>query len=247
MEELCLHSDMLWKRVSLVSAALIAATVSPSALAAVQASLRIDQVSPSSYGVWTLIPASGDAITSSDPGVDRVSYSFGLSEFGPLTLTVAPPPGMVVKISTYRGGDLIESKETPQVSVNLFPNDNYRFLIRYSLSRLGSLGVTSDPSAIRFRMRGPTRKVYTAITPYTFANIPEGRYMITFPAPEGCLQPPPHAVIVEPGRRNVTHVTFPCNLDEQNSTESGSSARKSKRELREEVETRESRPRGERK
>ncbi len=162
-----------------------------SASAQATAAIKIDQISARGLGVWTLFTASGTTFTSKDEGTNPKSFSFALREFGPITLSIKSQAGMAPKIFVYRSGDLIKTVDSPAYSFNLFPNDNYRFLVQYSLARVGSLGITSSPSSVRFRMKGPNGKIYTAKTPHTFKNIPAGQYTVLMASTKTCLQPAP--------------------------------------------------------
>lgn len=212
--------------------------------AGTQASIKVEQLSASQYGVWTLISGDGSSKASTDEGVDRLNYSFGLTEFGPTTLSVKAPAGMSTKISVYRGGDLIEMSTSNQYSFNIYANDNYRFIVQYSLTRVGSLGVTSDPSPLRFRMKGPSGRTLTATTPHTFQNLPAGKYSLSFGKTDTCLAPAVQTVKVEPEQRNTTMVTLPCNIVEEQNVDR---TRVSKRTLQEYAKEREMKKRGERK
>jgi len=245
--KLCFDMVMFSNRSLLLGTVALTILWTSTALGAVQAAIKIDQISSSSYGVWTLISADGSARTSTDPGVDKKGYSMSLTDFGPLTLSVVSPPGMSAKITVYRGDAVVSSKEQQQVSVTLYPNDNYRFLVSYSYTRLGMLGVTSDPSGIRFRAHGPATKTYTAKTPYTFKNLPAGQYTLSFSVPKNCIQPPPRNIVIEPEKRNTISQTFACNVVPQNVTTVTPSTHKSNRQLQQEVEEREKKPIGQRK
>lgn len=212
--------------------------------AALQGSIKIEQLSASTTGVWTLLSQDGTAITSNDEGVDRNNYSFAITRFGQTTLSVVPPPGMSARISAYRGGELIATTDSQQYSFELVSNDNYRFVIQYALSKLGSLGVTSEPSGLRFRMRGPSGRTYSGTSPKTFDNLPIGRYTVMFAASEGCLQPPRKNGVVKTEERNVVHVSQTCTVETEDNVDR---SRTSKRTLREYAEEREYKDRGERK
>ncbi len=216
-----------------------------SALATVQGSVKIDQVSAKEYGVCTVLYEDGSTRTSKDEGVDSSSYTFGLTDFGQTTISVIPPPGMSVKISVYRSDELIQSVDVPQYSFKLYPNDNYRFLIQYALTRLGSLGITSLPSGMKFRMRGPSGKAYGGTTPKTFTNLPAGRYSVTLAKTEDCIQPAPKNSVVEPEKRVTMFITMNCEKEAE--VKEASTSRPTKRSLVEYAEQRESRTRGERK
>lgn len=234
-------------RLALCSAFVILGTAlcGAPALAVMQGAVRIDQISPKSFGTWTLFSASGTVRTSNDAGINKKSQSFGLSEFGPTTLSVKPPAGMSAKISVYRGNELTKVIDTPQHSFVLYPNGNERFLIQYALSRLGSVGVTSDPPHVRFRMKGPTSKIYAAATPFTFVNIPVGQYSILMAATPECLQPAPHSAIVASEQRNTVHITLNC--ERQTASDGMERVRPTKRTLTEYAQDREYNARGNRK
>ncbi len=219
---------------------------SPTVFATAQATITIEQISSALLGSWTLLSASGSTYTSSDVGVNKMRHSIAISEFSPMTLSVVQPPGMSVKLGIYRGDALVKSIEIPQYSFTPYPNDSYRFLVQYSLSRLGSLGITSTPSGVRLRLKGPTAKTYSAVTPFTFTSLPAGRYSVLLSATSACVQPPPHAAVVEPEQRNTLHITMNC--DKKKPPEATTPSMKpTKRELFQYVEQRELKSRGERK
>ncbi len=214
---------------------------------AVQASVTIEQLSGGAVGSWTLLSSNGGSTyKSTDTGVDRRRASLGLAEFGPTTLSVSIPQGMSVKISVYRGGTLVESVATPQYSFTLLPNDSYRFIVQYSLSRLGSLGVTSLPSGVRFRLKGESGRTRTATTPFTFTSLPAGQYSVQMSPLRDCLRPAPQSALVMPEERGTIHVTMNCDKDESSST-AATVRGPSKRSLVEYARKREFNRRGERK
>ncbi len=192
-----------------------------------------------------LLSGNGTTHSSSDPGVSNANYSFGLTDFGPVTLIATPPNGMATKISIYRGGDLVKTIDLPQYSFTLYPNDTYRFLVQYSLSRLGTVGLTSDPSGVRFRMKGRGTRTYSGVTPFTVKNIPSGSYSVLMSAPEGCYQPRPHTAVISPDTRIAVHVTINCEKNQSGSTVQR--IRPTKRALTEYAEQREFNDRGNRK
>ncbi len=231
----------------LCTLSLVLGTIPSVALgASAQANIRIEQLTPSAYGTWTLLSSNGALRTSNDPGVLKSAFTVGVTDYGPTTLSVVPPPGMSVKITTYRGGEKVGETDAQQYSFTLVANDNYRFVLQYALSRLGNLGVTSQPSGIRFRMKGPGGRFYSATSPFTFTNIPVGRYSLTFPPKNGCTAPSVHTVIVESETRNTANISLAtCDTAATDTTHDYS--RISKRTLRDMVEQRELRKRGERK
>ncbi len=219
--------------------------LAPQASADAKASIKIEQISAKQFGKWTLYSASGTTRMSTGSGMNKNSISFAVNEFGPTTLSVKPPAGMSVKISVYRSGELIETVDVPQYSFTLYPNDNYRLLVQYALTRLGSLGITSNPSGLKLRMKGASTKTYTATTPHTFINIPAGQYSIMIGPTKTCLKPAPHTVVVIPEQRNTAYITLNCDTEKE--VGAATRTQPSKRSLREYVEQRERNARGNRK
>ncbi|MSR67734.1 hypothetical protein EXS65_02835 [Candidatus Peribacteria bacterium] len=233
-------------RGSLFTALLLTGLFVPfSSHAVPQASITVEQVSGKSLGSWVLLSGNGTTHSSTDPGVNNSSYSFGLTDFGPVTITALPPNGMSAKISIFRGGELVKTLVLPQYSFTLYPNDTYRFLVQYSLSRLGTVGLTSDPSGVRFRMKGRGTRTYSGVTPFTVKNVPSGSYSVLMSAPEGCFQPRPHTAVITPDTRIAVHVTINCTKNQSGSTVQR--IRPTKRSLVDYAEQREFNSRGTRK
>jgi hypothetical protein len=239
-------SAMLKRSALLLSAVLAAgvfAALPSPAEAAIQATIRIDQVSPEKPGVWTMQTSSGTTRTSNDQGVNPESFSYTIDEMGQMILSVDPPEGMSTKISVYRGDVLLRTLNAQQYEFTIFPNDNYRFLIQYSLTKLGQLGITSEPSGLLFRITGPKR--LSGKTPKTFMNLPAGRYAIYVGKVEGCYQPAPQTALVTAGGRVTKLITLNCDVAKEEAIPERNAP--SRRSLQRAVEARESRPRGERK
>ncbi len=217
--------------------------VVPSAHAAIQATIRIDQVTPTKPGVWTMQTASGTTRTSKDAGVDEKSYSYTISEMGQMILSIAPPEGMSTKISVYRGDALLRTLDAQQYEFTIYPNDNYRFLIQYSYTKLGQLGVTSDPSGLLFRIIGPKR--LSGKTPKTFTNLPAGRYSIYIGKTDNCYQPAPQSAQITAGGRVTKLITLNCDVEKEAEVPERNAP--SRRSLQRAVEAREAKERGNRK
>ncbi len=215
-----------------------------SASAAAQAGVTIEQVSPTQVGVWTFLFGNGSSLSSATEGINALQHSFTVTDFEPMTFSVTQPAGMAAKISIYRNGDFMKTENIPQFSFTPYPNEKYRFVVQYSYSLLGSLGVTSDPSGVRFRMKGPTAKIYSATTPFTFKSLPAGKYSLLFASTRLCSQPAPHTAVVAAESRNTVNVSLICTT---NKFESVDTSRVSKRTLVENAKSRETKPRGTRK
>jgi hypothetical protein len=211
----------------------------------VRATLAVEQISPSRLGSWTILSGDNPSLSSSDAGVDKSRYSFSLTSFGPTVLSVVAPPGMTAAITVYRGGDIVTKTALPQYSFDLLPNDNYRFLVQYSVASLSSLGVTSDPSGAKFRIKAPTGRFYGGVTPADFSNLPSGKYSLLFGRTGNCLLPPPRSIVLKPDQRNVINVKMTCTVAENEAEPIRSSV--TKRSIRQLVEEREAKKRGERK
>ncbi|MDD5055392.1 MAG: hypothetical protein PHZ00_03940 [Candidatus Peribacteraceae bacterium] len=211
----------------------------------VRATLAVEQISPSRLGSWTILSGENPPLSSSDDGVDKTRYSFSLTSFGPTVISVVPPPGMSAAITIYRGGTIVTKTTVPQFSFNLLPNDNYRFLVQYSLARLSGLGVTSEPSGAKFRIKAPTGRFYGGVTPADFTNLPAGKYSLLFGRTGDCLLPPPRSIVLKPDQRNIINVKMTCTVEETGPEIIRSSV--TKRSIRQIVEEREAKKRGERK
>lgn len=212
--------------------------------AAVQASITVEQISPQKIGVWTLLHGDGSSIKSTEKGINQLKYSFSVTDFSPKTFSVEPPFGMTTKILVYRGGDLLKTVLNNQYSFTPYGNDVYRFLVQYSVAPTGSLGITSDPAQVQFRLKGGD-KTRTGTTPTTLTNLPAGKYTIDVIPPKGCTKPSPRTIAVKSGERNTTMITVSCPTEEEASTTS--SSRVSKRSIVESAQARELKKRGQRK
>lgn len=230
---------------SLLSTLFAFVLVVPVSHAGLQSSIQIEQLSPTQYGTWTFLFHDGTSITSTDAGIDPKNHVFSVAQFTPMTISLVPPVGMSAKIVIYRNGDIFKTETSQQFSFTPYVNESYRFLVQYSYSRMGSVGVTSTPTGIRFKMKGPSAKNYTAITPFTFKNIPAGRYTLYFPSTPGCTSPAPHSVAVEPEKRTTANVSLICATE--NIAPLSSKPLISRRALMKSVELRESKERGQRK
>ncbi|HRH94249.1 MAG TPA: hypothetical protein PKV72_07005, partial [Candidatus Peribacteria bacterium] len=195
------------------------------------------------FGSWTLLAADGTTRSSTDEKVDPKSYSYSVSEVGQMVLSVVPQDGMSSKISVYRNGELVKTLNAQQYEFQLFPNDKYRFLIQYAYTKLGTLGVTSDPSGLLFRVLGPKR--LTGKTPKTFENLPAGRYTIYMGKSGTCVAPAPQSVVVTAEGRVTKLLTLSCDVKQE--AEVDRTEHLSRRALQQAVEEREARERGARK
>ncbi len=189
-----------------------------SVFAGIQGSLLIEQISPSELGAWILTSESGAKWSSADPKVSPKKFSLSIAEVGLLTFKVTPPPGASAKILVYRGGDLTKTITSNQYSFTLYPNDKYRFFVQYAFDRLGSIGVTSKPSNAKFRMTGPSGKLYIGTTPLSFTNLPAGRYTVQAEPVTGCSKPKPQSTVIQPDVRTTLHLTMPCEQTTKKST-----------------------------
>lgn len=202
------------RRSLFIFAIMSASLIIPQAHAALQGTVSIEQISPTrDIGSWLFYTTANETKSSTEPGVDPKKYAFSFTEFGPVTIKVEPPPGMQSSIIVYRGGELFKKADARQLSVNLYPGDIYRFVVQYSFSALGSLGVTTQPFRATFRITGPGNKRYSARTPHTFTDLPAGRYSIRVSAPRGCLLPPVYVKDVTPEQRVTLQVELACGKD----------------------------------
>ena len=188
------------------------------AFAGIQGSVLIEQISPAELGAWILTSETGAKWSSEDPKVSPKKFSLSIAEVGLLTLKVTPPAGASAKILVYRGGDLSKTITSNQYSFTLYPNDKYRFFVQYAFDRLGSIGITSAPSNAKFRMTGPSGKLYIGTTPVSFTNLPAGRYTVQAEPVTGCSKPKQQSAVIQPDVRTTLHLTMPCEQKVKKST-----------------------------
>ncbi|MBP9773560.1 MAG: hypothetical protein KBD00_02935 [Candidatus Peribacteraceae bacterium] len=182
----------------------------PKAHADLQASISIEQVSPALLGTWTFFSTDNTTKSSKDKGVDAKKTAFSFRQFGPVTLSIKQPAGMKSTVLIYRNGNLVSTKDTTQATVTLYPNDTLRFLIRYSFSNVGTLGITSIPTGAQLTVTGPDGFAAKARAPYTFKNLPAGKYTVIADQAKGCMTSPPYNRYVEQDKRVTLTIDLPC-------------------------------------
>jgi hypothetical protein len=210
-----------------------------------QATITIEQLSTSSLGTWTILSGENTILSSTGAGIDKTHYSFTLSSFGPTLITVVPPPGMAATMTVFRRGEVIVKNGRQQYGFDLLPNDDYRFLVQYAVTRLSSLGITSEPNGAKFRVSGPGGKSFTGQTPADFSNLPAGRYVVTYGRTSTCTQPAPRSIVLKPDQRNVVNATIACGKDVSDASVTRSNV--TRRSIRQIVEEREAKPVGQKK
>lgn len=182
--------------------------IAPGPLAAAEetGTITIEQQSPNGIlGEWILIKPENKQVSLS-----KDTYTLENAPVGNYTLIVKPPSGAVTTIRTFIDQDLLESKDQPQTSFTLSQNTAIRLRIDYVFTRVGKIGVNSQPPNMAFTLRGPNNFEVSSKTPASYNDMPEGQYTATFDEIEGCPKPKPLSdrLILE-GRINFT-ITFNC-------------------------------------
>jgi hypothetical protein len=134
---------------------------------------------------------------------------------GELTLSVDPPSGSTVTISIYKDDELVKKQQIQQLSVTSEEGHSYRFYVQYAFTKQGTIGVTSSPSGVLIRMKGPNGKRFLGRTPKTFERMYAGRYTITANTMPGCASPRPYTKELKDGERLVVHIDLPCDLEKR--------------------------------
>ncbi|MEQ1849103.1 MAG: hypothetical protein ABL890_00765 [Candidatus Peribacteraceae bacterium] len=187
------------------------ALFAPQVSAASLANVVIEQISPDAYGTWSLLAADGSRRNSQTEITDPKKYSAGISDFGPMTLSVTPPAGMTARITVYRGGEQLAVTDSRQHSFHMYPNDSYRFIIKYWVATTGTLGVISEPQGVTFRIESEAGRTYRAVTPKSFTNLPTGKYSIYANATAECVMPAPQSVELTNEARKVVTLSMSCD------------------------------------
>ncbi len=198
---------------ALSSAALCFALVPQVSFSAAQSTITIEQMTAKDQGSWVLLWGNNSTKRSTDDGVDEKNATFTLNESGQMVLSITPPAGGTARLLVYNNGTLKESLDTQQYAFTLNPGDDFRFIIQYAITKFGTLGVTSQPSGVPFRMVGPNGKKYIATTPYTFKNLPAARYTITPSIIENCYLTRPVNALAKAGERVAVNFTVTCKTD----------------------------------
>lgn len=175
------------------------------------ANITIDQIAADKLGTWTLLAADGSTRTSADLTGDPRRFTAGISDFGQVTFSVMPPAGMTARITVFRGGDQIATTDSRQFSFTVYPNDNYRFIVKYWIAATGTLGVISNPQGIVFRIEAETGRTLRGKTPWSFTQLPVGKYSVYANATETCYSPAPQSVSIENEDRKVVTLSLTCN------------------------------------
>jgi hypothetical protein len=212
----------------------------PNGSAASLANIVIDQVSAGSVGTWTMLAADGSTRTSDTATADPRKYSAGISDFGPMTFSVVPPSGMSARITVYRGGEQVAVTDSRQYSFHVYPNDSYRFVVKYWVGATGTLGVISNPQGIIFRAIAEGGKTYRGVTPASFTNLPVGKYSIYSNPTAACTSSAPQSVTLGNEDRKVITLSMSCD-NASGEYEAPVRVRPSKRNIVERVAEREAR------
>lgn len=207
--------------------------------------LKVEQISPSTLGKWYVLSSSGNVIDFTSTGMTLAGGLVPVLPRSTVTISVIPPPGMSARILLYSVTDQLEQTiESQQYSSALPVAGTYRVQVQYYTSKLGTIGVNSLPSKLRFTMIGPDKKPYTGMTPKTFQNIPAGSYTITVRGSKSCVESRPQTEKVEPEKRTTVLVTLTCNTRTRSKVDT---SRPTKRSLIQAVEEREAKASGQRK
>lgn len=174
-------------------------------------SVTVEQLSPTIVGSWIFSSSGSDLLQSTEPGVQQRKHVFTIPSRGQMTLTVIPPSGAGVKITTFKNGVQVGVSDVRHASATVENGDSWRFLVQYSTVSVGLLGITSTPFGISFKVKGPDGVTYVGKTPQSFENVPIGRYTIYMSAPKGCVIPPPISRKIKDGERVTAHIDFVCH------------------------------------
>lgn len=197
--------------------------------------ITIQQVSPDLIGEWNLV-YSGGTLKSTEVGINSKEHTIRPNA-GPMILTLLAPGGASTRVSIFKNGTLVETKSLFQVNIMAEAGATYKLIAQYSFDKLGTIGVTSNPSKASFRLIGPNRRLFRGTAPTTFKNVPAGNYTLKMNAVKGCLLPAPIYRKLKPNERLVIEVIYRCGDDERRANTSYRA--RSKRQIVKDAEERE--------
>lgn len=157
-------------------------------------------------GSWTLLQPGQIQEGSKDS-----QYTFYERPAGNYSLFVSPPEGTTAAIRVYKGGILTQTVERPQLNFTLGQSEQYRLVVVYSFTRVGTVVVSSDPPGLEFTMTGPNQMLVTGVTPASYESAAEGQYSVRFKSMEGCYVPAPKALLLEAEKRISFLMTLHCD------------------------------------
>ena len=146
--------------------------------------IEIVQEGPSkdALGNWTLIQPDNSRVET----VKKESYIRADTPTGRYTLLIELPEGTSIQLTKYVNGEIVETSKTPQTSIEISDGDTVRIQTIFSYTRVGNVGVSSDPPGIAFEMLGPNNSKFEGVTPESYEGVPEGMYSVTYETIEGC-------------------------------------------------------------
>ena len=186
----------------------IAAGISPQHLFAAEqtGTISVEQQSPNGiFGEWILIKPGNKRLT-----LRQESYTLEEAPLGNYTLLVEPPSGAITTVRVFIDQDMLKSFSQPQASFTLEQNTHIRLRVEYTFTRVGTVGVNSQPPGMGFTLIGPNDFEITGKTPASYSAMPEGQYTVTFDKIEGCPLPKPKSDRLIAGSRINFSITFSC-------------------------------------
>jgi hypothetical protein len=186
-----------------VSATLLAVFAPASA-----SSVNIDITQTSAIqalGTWTLLKPTQDSVA----GQDATKVLSGL-DAGHYTLIDQPPSGTTVHITLERNGVKEQTVDYPQITFDANDGDAVSIGIRYELTNTGKVGVNSDPSGVRFTLRGPNDLLRDGVTPASYEGMAIGNYSVQYWPDGGCTNPAPKSALLQKDSAVYFSVTIRC-------------------------------------
>lgn len=180
----------------------------PQHLLAAQATgtITIEQQSPNGIiGEWILIKPGNKRTT-----LRQQTYTFEEAEIGNYTLLVEPPSGSETTVRVFVEQDLLKSNTQPQASFTLEQNSHIRLRIDYAFTRVGKIGVNSQPPGVAFTLKGPNKFIVESTTPQSYNDMPEGQYTVQYQEIPDCPKASLKSDKLMIGGRVNFNITFDC-------------------------------------
>ena len=167
--------------------------------------LKGPESAPNVIGEWTLIRPGNERTEGTDK-----QFSFDELDAGMYTFSTKLPEGTSASIEVLYNGKLIDTLDTPQVTIPVDGQDRFLIKVQYTYAHTGTVSVTSKPAGLSFELRGPNNTKEKGITPASFHAVPRGQYAAYFDEIEGCPILPPQSDKLEKDSRITLSIDVVC-------------------------------------
>ncbi len=170
-----------------------------------EAKLTIEQKNDKNIvGTWTLLRSDGLKQT------DKTALKTLSVPAGHYTLFFEAPKGTAASVRLYKGTETLQDVKRPQITFSIAKDEDLRVTVNYPFTRVGSVGVTSDPPGLKFTLSTPNGVKMEGVTPMSYEKMEVGQYSVEFQTLEGCVTPARKSDVLEDKGRVSFAITIAC-------------------------------------